>query len=96
MKNKIIQLCEVKLPRQAKERREIVPAIRWLDLKITEYIEKCRDYRYLNSRSGVMDYGEIVGTLKCLYMMGVISKEECGVVVQYINNWVYSGGNYES
>jgi hypothetical protein len=85
MKVKTVQLCEVKLPRQAKEKREILPAIRWLDLKISEYIDKCRDCRYPNSRSGVMEYGEIVGTLKCLYMMDVITKEECNTVIQYIN-----------
>ena len=84
MKAKTVQLGKINVPLQAREKHEIIPAIRWLELKIAEYMEKCRDYRYLNSRPGVMEYGEIVGTLKCLYMMGVITKEECGVVIQHI------------
>lgn len=84
MKNKTVQLCRVILPRQAKEKTEVTPSIRWLDLKITEYMHKCRDFRYINSRSGVMEYAEIVGTLKCLYMMEVITKEECNEVIRYI------------
>lgn len=81
---KTVQLCRETLPQRDRQKTEVVPAITWLDLKISEFKSKCRDYRYINSRSGVMEYGEIVGTLKCLYMMGVVTKDECNEVLQYI------------
>ena len=84
MKIKTVQLCRVTLPQRDREKTEIIPAITWLDLKIAEYMSKCRDFRYPNSRTGIMEYSEIIGTLKCLYMMGVITREECNTVIHYI------------
>lgn len=84
MQPAIMKICGTVVPKNRRQSPDIESALTWFELKITEYLGKRRDPRYIHSAAAINDYAEIVGVLKFLRMAGIISVEECNFVLRYI------------
>lgn len=81
-----VTLCRTKLSCNV-HKLDITPAIPWLDLKISEYLDKCDDPVYINSREAKTDFAEIMGILKFFYVADILTKAELEMTVKYITGW---------
>lgn len=70
------KLCGVELSQMKKQRTETISGITWLDIKITEYLNKRENEKYVRSKTAVRDFREILGVLKFLYMTHMITPNE--------------------
>ncbi len=84
MKNKKV-VSGVILSRSRGQKQEIRSALTWLDIKIDEFIARCdADKKYSNSNRALIEFSEILGVLKFLYMSEVISVEEYRLIVRNV------------
>ena len=84
MKTKVVKLCGAALSRSSKLKKEIVSAITWLDIKISEFMTNCQSKWYVGSQKAAVDLSEIIGVLKFLQMADIITKDEYSAVMKYI------------
>ena len=67
------------------ERTLIRKSLRWVDIKITEFVTKCgMDSGYIESNRGKVEFGEILGILKFLYVTKIISVEQYNKLVDHL------------
>ena len=85
-----IKLCGVNLSQINNQKTEIISAITWLDVKISELMRNSADELYIKSKRLLSDYSEIIGVLKFLYMARVITEAECNLVKDNITTKVIS------
>jgi len=83
---KDVKICGMALTRASKQKPEIISAITWLDIKISEFMIKLEDLRYVHSNNVIADASEIMGVLKFLQMAGIITKEESKSILRYISD----------
>ena len=80
------KICGVVLSKTNKFKTEIRSALTWLDIKINDLLDKCSDKNYLDSRSVIEDFSEIMGVLKFLHISEIITIEEYKSIIKQITS----------
>lgn len=73
------------LSQSRNQKQEIRSALTWLDIKIGEFMEHInRKPKYAETNRAIVEFSEILGVLKFLYMAEIMTIEEFKLIVKEI------------
>ncbi len=82
-------VCGVVLSNTRNQKNEIRAALTWLDIKIGEFTDRLeRNSKYGETRRALVEFSEILGVLKYLYMSETITNEEYKLIIKKITGEV--------
>lgn len=62
----------------------------WLNIKMSEFETRCKDPKYVNSQAASVEFSEILGVLKFLYISEIISIKRYNKTVNYLKRLMSS------
>lgn len=66
------------------ERTLIRKSLPWLNVKLSEFDSKCTDSNYINSDRCNVEFGEILGIIKFLYVSEIITVKQFNRIVNHL------------